>query len=529
MSFFTTKRFYTIFLLLFFIIGSVLSVNVGISHDEWHEEQNWKFNLEISSETKNKLIFNEERKTDIFKNKDKYYGIGFQYISQPIQYFLKKLLFKYQDVNDFGSKLVSKHFVVFLFFFLSGIIFFKLLKKIINQKNCCYIATSIYLLYPYLFGHSLFNPKDIPLMSIWLLCTYLSFSVFEKIVKNKNISIVKILIFALSTAFLLSIRVTGVLIFIQYLISFIIFLNISGYNLLKFIQKFYLKFFYFLFFTILFLFLFNPLYWVSPLSFFYAIKWMSHYYHDICTTTLGSCMKAKNLPSSYMFIWLSVKLPLIVLVGLAFIPFTEKKIFKNNNNIMIFGTLLATSIIIPILLIFANVNLYDEIRHILFLVPFFLFLGLVSLYFFSKKIFYIGGFLSIALFVFENVKINPYQYIWFNTPSRFIDITNQFELDYMGISGKEISKKIKKLDDKKMCILVSPAYSVEPFLFKTKYNCYDRWQLIDSNYPRPFLAVQHVRNIKKTTPYNCKIISDTGFKLLFHKKKFVTGKLLKCD
>ena len=99
----------------------------------------------------------------------------------------------------------------------------------------------------------------------------------------------------------------------------------------------------------------------------------------------------------------------------------------------------------------------------------------------------------------------------------------------MGISGREISKKIKKLNEKKMCVLVSPAHSVEPFLFKTKYDCFDKWQLIDTNYVRPFLAVQHVRNIKKSIPYNCKIVSETGFKLSFHNKKFVTGKLLKCD
>ena len=118
MSFLSSKNFFTSFLLVFFIIGSLLSVNVGISHDEWHEEQNWKYNLEISKETKNKIFFNKERKTDVFTNKDKYYGVGFQYISQPIQFFLKKLLFKYQNINDFGSKLLSKHFVVFLFFFL---------------------------------------------------------------------------------------------------------------------------------------------------------------------------------------------------------------------------------------------------------------------------------------------------------------------------------------------------------------------------------------------------------------------------
>ena len=529
MSFFSTKNLFTSFLLIFFIIGSVLSVNVGISHDEWHEEQNWKYNLEISKETKDKIFFDKERETDVFANKDKYYGVGFQYISQPIQFFLKKLLFKYQDINDFGSKLLSKHFVVFLFFFLSGILFFKLLKKVISQKNYCYVGSSIYLLYPYLFGHSLFNPKDIPFMSVWLLCTYLSLNLFEKVSNNNNISFLRLLLFALSTSFLLSIRVTGILIFIQYLISLIIFLNISEFNLVRFIQKFYLKFLFFLLFLIFFIFLLNPLYWISPLSFFNAIQWMSHYYHDVCTTTLGSCMKAKNLPSSYIFIWLTVKLPLIILAGLILIPLTEKKILKSRRNIMVFGTILATSIIIPILLIFINVNLYDEIRHILFLIPLFLFLGLVSLYFFSKKIFLIGGFLSISLFLLENVKIHPYQYIWFNTPSRLIDLTNKFELDYMGISGREISKKIKKLNEKKMCILVSPAHSVEPFLFKTKYDCFDKWQLIDTNYARPFLAVQHVRNIKKTIPYNCKIVSETGFKLSFHNKKFVTGKLLKCD
>ena len=55
--------------------------------------------------------------------KDKYYGVGFQFISQPIQFLIKDLV---QNINqsgtisldDYGAKLISKHFVVFLFFFL---------------------------------------------------------------------------------------------------------------------------------------------------------------------------------------------------------------------------------------------------------------------------------------------------------------------------------------------------------------------------------------------------------------------------
>ena len=95
-------------------------------------------------------------------------------------------------------------------------------------------------------------------------------------------------------------------------------------------------------------------------------------------------------------------------------------------------------------------------------------IGTISLFIFSKKIFYFFGVLTITIFTFENIKIHPYQYVWFNLPSRFIDLTNQFELEYQGLSGKVIAKRITELDNENTCILTSPIYSVEPFLNKEK-------------------------------------------------------------
>ena len=164
----------------------------------------------------------------------------------------------------------------------------------------------------------------------------------------------------------------------------------------------------------------------------------------------------------------------------------------------------------------------------MFLIPLFFILGTISLYKFSKKIFYVLGFITLSIFVIENIKIHPYQYVWFNIPSRFIGLTSNFELEYQGISGKEIAKQISKMDNKERCILVSPLHSVKPFLDKEKYSCFAQWQMIDTNYERPFLAVQHVRNLKKSMPYKCEPIYIESFNLLFHKKKFITGKLLKC-
>ena len=93
----------------------------------------------------------------------------------------------------------------------------------------------------------MFSPKDIPFMSIWLLCTFLIFNCFEKLIKDKSLLYSKISLFAFFTGFLFSIRVTGVLILFQYLITFFIFSNFQKFNFVIFTKKFY-KNFYILFF-----------------------------------------------------------------------------------------------------------------------------------------------------------------------------------------------------------------------------------------------------------------------------------------
>ena len=91
MNILSIKKLFNILLIILFLVGSFTSLNVGISHDEWHEEQNWKFNLEVTKAAKNKILFDEKSDFEIDANLDKYYGIGFQLISQPIQFLKKKL------------------------------------------------------------------------------------------------------------------------------------------------------------------------------------------------------------------------------------------------------------------------------------------------------------------------------------------------------------------------------------------------------------------------------------------------------
>ena len=144
----------------------------------------------------------------------------------------------------------------------------------------------------------------------------------------------------------------------------------------------------------------NPILWLDPYEFINSIKWMSNYFNDICTLTLGDCMDSLSLPSSYYFIWLFFKLPIIIILGILIFPFVENKIFNNDLNSIYYGTLCFSVLSIILLFILLKVNIYDEIRHIIFIIPLLFIIGLVNLFFINKKNTYVLSVLTISFFIF---------------------------------------------------------------------------------------------------------------------------------
>ena len=107
--------------------------------------------------------------------------------------------------------------------------------------------------------------------------------------------------------------------------------------------------------------------------------------------------------------------------------------------------------------------------------------------------------------------MHPYQYTWFNMPSRFFDISKNFETEYWGLSGKNLAANANlhleiwdDTPDKPKCLLASPLWGVKPFLSDSKFKCFGPWSLIDSDYQRPFYAIQNVRNLKKASHISAK-------------------------
>ena len=181
--------------------------------------------------------------------------------------------------------------------------------------------------------------KDIPFLSVWLISTYFYLTAVEDLFYERDVKYGKIFLVSLLTSYLISIRILGVVIFLQYIISLIILFNIKKINLIDFIKINYKKFFVMVFSVLLLIYIMNPVLWHNPLELINAIKWMSKYFNNICTLTLGECMSSLSLPSSYYFIWLFFKLPILIILGVLIFPLVEKKIFSLKVISIYYGTL----------------------------------------------------------------------------------------------------------------------------------------------------------------------------------------------
>ena len=516
-----------IFLLLYTFIGIYLSVTNGISHDEFHEQLNWEVNLSSI-----KSFFANGNINELLNYNDKYHGIGFHLLSQPVQKLLNEFISNYNEVSSYGGYLISKHPVIFILFSISSIFFYLLCLKVSKNINFSIFSSLIYLFYPYLFGHAQINPKDVPFLSIWIINSYFFLTIIESLFYEKEILKRKIILCSFFSAYLISIRISGLIVFVEFIIAFIILFNIKKINLISFLKKNYLTFIHFFIFLLFFIYILNPIFWTNPLEIIKSIEWMSKYYNDVCTNTLGKCLRALNLPSSYVFIWFFFKLPILVILGFVFFPFVEQNIFKEKIISIYYGTFLFTVLSILIIFILKNVALYDEIRHIMFLIPMIIIVSLTNIFYFNNKLFYSLSAITIIFFVLENFSINPYQYTWLNSFAKVTDIEKNFEIDYWGISNKNLQKKIIKYAEinsiNSSACVYGDLYTKE-FLLKKDFKCFKNYSELDAAKERPFYVYKNVRNVKRSNPKDCNLIWNETYKYILSNKEISVGTVWYCD
>jgi hypothetical protein len=134
-------------------------------------------------------------------------------------------------------------------------------------------------------------------------------------------------------------------------------------------------------------------------------------------------------------LWYGVKLPVLVWIGLLSAIFLY---LRYSRQLQVGQHLLVAALCWPIAAMeIRDSTLYDGVRHVLFLVP----LAVATVFVVIPTMAWLRLRWWLAfyflLLVVDSVKLQPYQYVWFNEAARFFASEKNFETDYWGYSLRE--------------------------------------------------------------------------------------------
>jgi len=298
------------------------------------------------------------------------------------------------------------------------------------------------------------NPKDTIILFCNAWCSYLLIKYFKK---KKKIDSKFIILFSLlfSTGTGIQFYFIGTLLpILSYiLINLLLKKDFFKKNLFSFF--FFIEFFLLFFFSMIFLLLFWPEthsnIFYSPINFIFENSSIRGWGLNLINGTLIN-IKIDKVPNHYFYIFFFYQSPeyiliLIILFVLFFIRQKLKKKIFFLNYLKIFFFLVI--LIYPFLIVtFFKIKPYDSIRHFIWIIPYFLVIPSISLFYLIKKKIEYKFLLSFVLilktyYIINFFLLTPYQYSYFNI---FVGDNSskhkKFEVDYWGVSLKELIKNI---------------------------------------------------------------------------------------
>ena len=463
---------------IFFLIGSITFKDYGISIDEEFQRSsgfywlNYVLNFTsfdgLKEDVVNKIAQIQIKAYTLPRVEiNQFYGVIFDLPAAFLE-----VLFKIEDSKNYYY---FKHFLNFLFFFVSSIFFYKLLLNRFLNPSIALIGTLFFILSPRIYGNSFYNPKDIIFLSLLVISFYFCFKLFDKM-NYKNF-----FIFSLFAALSTSQRMYGIFLPISFIV-FYLFSVLSKKKDLDYLPG--IIFFFISFF--IFLILFWPYLWSNPIkNFAFGYEYFSHHHllEHIKMLFNGNYIKANLVPYGYIFTWMLITTPTVysILFIIGYIQivnrFSLKFInIKNNNYYYDFWRsvnekkdlfILFNFTCIILYLIIFDISMFTGWRHLYFTNIFIIYIAVYSFYrlyisfkrrdkkklIFSVIIFYLI-FITYKMFVYH-----PYQNIYFNTlfTKTVKNIHEKFEIDYWGLTGRKFLEEILTMEKNKNLIKIGTA------------------------------------------------------------------------
>ncbi|WP_373523928.1 ArnT family glycosyltransferase [Aquiflexum sp.] len=510
------KSSYFFFILILFL-GAPIVGDYGISMDEPIERKHGIVAFDYLNEKFN-LFPGIEKGTG--ENLNTYDHRDYGMIFQLAAYGLELLL----GINNSRDVFLLRHLLVFILFWSSLVFFYKIIVWQYKDWRIGILGVLFFLLSPRLFAESFYNPKDIPIMAFFIISTYTLIRFLYQNTKSNAVW------HGIACGLAISTRIVGIIlpVFTLILVLFKIFeARWVGLQWKSFISGTVI----FLFSVLLATFLFWPVLWENPVdSFLYSFNSMKKFRWYGNILLWGELVNSNALPWHYIPSWILVTTPLSFIVFFITGIFSmvrsflkDKKAFlfdqKNKADIIYLGLFLGPLFSV----ILFNSVLYNGWRHLYFIYPFFLLIGMrgfLTLFLFVKRSFtenkqiLVSGVLSfiivfnlIQTLVFM-IRFHPHQNVYFNELAR--NVEHNFERDYYGLSYRQALKYLLENTEDDSLMIYSHDFigKINTMNFPKKEA--DRLRFVsnqkDADY---FISLLNPRNekeyddmIKKKSPYN---------------------------
>lgn len=376
----------------------------------------------------------------------------------------------YFQIENIQNQFYFRHLASHLIFFISGLLFYKILNYRIPNKLICFLGFTIYLLTPRIYGNSFFDTKDLFFLSM------LTTTVFFYFKYEKDKKVLNLLLFSLFCALSTSSRIVGLIIPFAYtIILFLKFLNKR--DILKNFRNLIL----FLFSYLFFMYIHWPYIWTLDSQGLIDFFSVFHVGSNPKVFFNGIFYNSKDLPLSYLPLWISISTPIytliLFLIGFLFqfrrvlnrmFKIEENTIFydfwRGNNEKKDLFLFLILMQIVTIYLLF-NLNLFSGWRHFYFLNFFLAYYSTFGIYIFyllvrNKKPFIRFGLILFIIFTLEIVyklhSYHPYQSVYFNNLASK-NFKKKFEIDTQSLSRADAIKKIINDSLKKNEVIIGTA------------------------------------------------------------------------
>jgi hypothetical protein len=324
---------------------------------------------------------------------------------------------------------------------------------------------------PIWVGMSQVNSKDVPVAAGISILSAGFMLILKKYIFRKFFWL-GILYITIGTGMSIAVRPASILLVMTFLslntLIFVLF-NLNKRNFILIFRKIFIIYFISFSVSIFILYLSNPISISNLFSWVIdAIRVSLDYPSIQPIRVFGQDLLSNELPPWYIFAWVWAQLPTLTFLSLflGIYILTKRALLDKNLNLIYFvSPFLIQALLIPFSFMILQPNMYNGIRHVLFIYPALMLISVVFLVNilelpnskFITPIAHIFTALVFFLNIFATFRWAPYSYAFINPVAGMSEQRN-WDLDYWGLSSREGIELLQKIDPSRS-VFVMPDHS----------------------------------------------------------------------